>query len=66
MKCQVNGCKETAKFALYKTFPNGSKRWLNVCKQHDEEIGQENIQHAGGYIRKSKSGELVDDEGAIK
>lgn len=47
-QCEVNGCQQPAKYALFKTFPNGEKRWLHVCKDHEAEIGNENMKRAGG------------------
>jgi len=46
--CEVEGCPNLAKYALYKTFPDGTKKWLKVCGQHEEEIGNENMRRAGG------------------
>lgn len=46
--CQIEGCKQRAKYALYKTYPDG-KKWLHVCREHEAEIGQENLCRAGGY-----------------
>ena len=53
-QCEVNGCKRPAKWGLYKTFPNGEKRWLRVCDGHEKEIGQKNLQRAGGRVIKSR------------
>jgi len=50
--CQIDGCKNIAKFALFKTLPNGEKVWLNVCTEHELEIARENIERAGGYVKK--------------
>ena len=62
-KCQVIGCNETAKFNLYKTYPqnycrfcgrgdtDGEKRWLNVCDKHEKEIGDENERRATAKLK---------------
>ena len=50
-KCEVEGCEEKAKFALYKTYPNGEKKWLHVCDFHEIKIGDENGRRAGGHIK---------------
>jgi len=49
-RCQVNGCKQSAKYALYKTYDGGEKVWIQVCDQHEKEIGSENLKRAGGRI----------------
>lgn len=51
-QCQIDGCQNLAKYALYKLFPNSEKRWLHVCREHEEEIGSENMRRAGGYYTK--------------
>jgi len=45
-QCQISNCNNPVKYALYKTFPNGEKKWLHVCEKHDKEIGHENILRA--------------------
>ena len=45
-ECEVEGCENLAKYALYKTHSNGEKRWLHVCDSHDLEIGSENFKRA--------------------
>lgn len=48
--CQIEGCKQRAKYALYYIKPiTGEKKWLHVCREHEAEIGQENLCRAGGY-----------------
>ena len=49
-KCEVEGCNNLAKYAMYKTYPDGKKRWLHVCESCEQEIGQENYKRAGGYL----------------
>lgn len=49
--CQIDGCEQRAKYALYKTETDGTKRWLHVCRLHEAEIGQENLARAGGRIK---------------
>lgn len=48
--CQVEGCLNLAEYALYKTFPDGAKTWLNVCRLHEKEIGDENVRRAKGSV----------------
>lgn len=46
--CQVKGCSNIAKYALYYTDPRtGTKKWLHVCKECEGEIGNENEKRAG-------------------
>ena len=49
-ECEIGGCQKLAEYNLYKTFPNGKKEWLYVCKEHEKEIGDENMRRAGGRI----------------
>lgn len=49
-QCEVYGCERPAKYALFKTFPGGRKRFLHVCKEHEREIGNENLKRAGVYV----------------
>ena len=39
MECQVNGCTSKAVFALN----DKDKNWLNVCKECEQQIGDENM-----------------------
>ena len=41
--CEIERCQNEAKYALYKTFPNGGKRWLQVCAKHEKQIVWENL-----------------------
>ena len=41
--CQVSGCNRPARYALYRTMPDGRKVWLEVCREHEGEIGMENL-----------------------
>lgn len=41
--CEVEGCNNKARYALYQILLDGRKRWLHVCKQHEGEIGSENM-----------------------
>ena len=47
-QCQVENCFNTAKYGLYKTFPDGRKEWLHVCPLHEQQIGDDNMRLAGG------------------
>ena len=51
-QCEVLGCTEKARFGIYKTYPNGEKKWIHVCSLHDQVIGQENLERVGGYLSK--------------
>ena len=47
-QCQVEGCNRLARWALYRTNPDGRKVWLHVCDEHERIIGNENMRRAGG------------------
>ncbi len=49
-QCEVETCRNPAKWALYRTYSNGKKKWLHVCESHEQEIGRENQRRAGGYF----------------
>ena len=49
-QCEIGGCQKPAKYALYKLYPDGTKRWLHVCEKHEGEIGQENLNRAGEHL----------------
>lgn len=51
-QCQVEGCANSAKYGLFKTYPDGKKEWLYVCPLHEGHIGNENHRRAGGYYSK--------------
>ena len=51
-QCQIEGCSLPARYALYKLFPNGEKRWLHTCYLHEIEIGRKNMCRAGGRYEK--------------
>ena len=46
VQCEAGVCDNTAKFALCKTFPDGKKKWLNVCADCEQVIGDENEKRA--------------------
>ena len=43
--CEAEGCNNPARYALYKTYPEG-KKWIYVCKKHEGLIGNENMKRA--------------------
>jgi hypothetical protein len=45
-QCEIPGCNNPARYALYKTLPDGKKKWLHVCLRHEADIGHENILRA--------------------
>ena len=47
-KCQIRGCWGKAKFNLYRALPGGRKKWVEVCDKCEREIGDENMNRAGG------------------
>jgi len=51
-QCEVSGCTAPAKYGIYKTYPNGEKKWIYVCSLHEGYIGSENLERAGGYASK--------------
>jgi len=50
--CEVEGCPNKAKFALFRTNPDGKGVWLKVCPHHELEIGGDNMRRAGGRYEK--------------
>ena len=54
--CQVEGCQDKAKYALYRTDSKGNKEWLHVCHLHEGIIGSENHRRAGGYYTRKEKG----------
>ena len=57
--CQVEDCKSVAKYALYKTFSDGMKKWLHVCRWHEQKIGSENLKRARGYFKERSKAERL-------
>jgi len=55
-RCQVEGCNSVAKYGLYHTSANGKKVWLNVCREHERIIGDENMRRAGGRYEQPNKG----------
>ena len=51
--CEVKDCKNPAKFALNKV-EGKKKKWIQVCDQHEREIGEENLARAGGPATKKE------------
>ena len=52
--CQYDGCNQPARYALFRTYPDGKKVWLHVCKGHERLIGDENLRQDGGRARRRK------------
>ena len=50
--CEYNSFNQPAKYELFKTYQDGRKVWLKVCKGHEKIIGLENLERAGGYAGK--------------
>ena len=42
MNCEVSKCTREAKYALYQL--SEDKKWLNVCTEHEQEIGDRNLE----------------------
>jgi len=42
-KCQIVGCKETARWFIYRKATLEKKISLYVCNGHEKEIGDENV-----------------------
>ena len=51
--CEAGACDNPAKYALYKTFPGGFRIWLNVCRECEQVIGEENEKRAMQRSRKA-------------
>jgi len=49
-RCQI--CNQPAKFGIFKIYPDGTKKWLHVCKYCEKEIGRDNMVRAGGYYER--------------
>ena len=39
--CEYEGCGKEAKYALYRLYPDFTKKWVNVCDLHDRRVAQE-------------------------
>ena len=39
--CQYEGCLREAKYALYRLYPNFTKKWINVCVGHEKDVARE-------------------------
>ena len=46
--CENEACSKTAEYSLHKTYPDGTKKWIRVCRECEQEIGNENMRRAGG------------------
>jgi len=53
-QCEVEGCNNIAKWGILRTLPNGEKRWLHVCREHEGEIGDKNMRLQGYDPRSGK------------
>ncbi|MDO9578946.1 MAG: hypothetical protein Q7J06_00010 [Bacteroidales bacterium] len=53
MKCEAEGCPNTAKYNLYRTNPDGTKTWVHVCDSCDRKIAFDNLIRAGGHINRA-------------
>ena len=42
-ECEIVGCPNQAEYSIYKICPNGEKRWIRVCSEHEKIIGNDNI-----------------------
>ncbi len=47
MNCEVDGCTKKAKYALYRLSTTEEKEWLHICPEHEEEIGDRNLDIIG-------------------
>lgn len=57
-RCQVNGCQNPAEYKLFKTYPDGEKKWLHVCEKHEREIGSKNMRRTQ-KLRNLSSGKIA-------
>lgn len=55
-QCQIEGCQDPAKYALYEIKLDGNKVWIHVCILHEKHIGDENMRRAGGYFTEALGG----------
>ena len=49
-RCQYENCFEEARYQLYRTYKDGRKKWIHVCKKHEKIIGFQNLKMLGGKI----------------
>ena len=56
-QCEYDGCSRAGPFALYLTYPGGTKHWINVCDQHERVVAQENLKRAGGHLPTRRNAE---------
>ena len=47
-RCQVDGCGAYTRYGIYKLSLDKSKKWVEVCDEHEKLIGAENIRIQGG------------------
>ncbi len=48
MNCEVKDCTNEAKYALYRlSIYTEEKEWLHICPEHEEEIGDRNLEVIG-------------------
>ena len=50
IKCEE--CGKPAKYKIYKTFPDGHKEFISVCRKCERKIGDDNMKRAGGRYKR--------------
>lgn len=58
-------CWREAEFALYRTYENGKKYWIQVCDQCEKYVAGENLRRVGGLIRMDMHGVIRDATGKV-
>ena len=51
MNCEVSKGTKDAKYARYRL--SEDKKWINVCTEHEQEIGDRNLEIQGVYNEKA-------------
>ena len=66
-QCEFSpSCSSETEFALYRTYENGDKCWLQVCDKHERFVAGENLRRCGGLVKvMQKTGDVRDKSGLI-
>ena len=52
--CDIEGCIKEAKYGIYEIKPDSTRRWLKVCKEHEEIIGKSNLEWFNNLEKKRR------------
>ena len=42
-QCEYDGCTNDAKYALFRLYPNLTKKWGHFCDEHDEMVASNSL-----------------------